>query len=56
MNKTRIVARIVAGAVVSGILLTGVIASPAQARDTGWPTSVSDGSTSDTPKSRRIIG
>ncbi|HSE10416.1 MAG TPA: hypothetical protein VLB29_17270 [Nocardioidaceae bacterium] len=50
MKKTRIVGRIIAGAVTSAILLTGALASPAQAakdsnagggqvqqlRDTGW--------------------
>lgn len=39
MKKTRIVGRIIAGAITSAILLTGALASPAQAvRDTGWPT------------------
>lgn len=37
MNKTRIVGRIIAGAVASALLLTGTLAAPAQAkRDTGW--------------------
>lgn len=35
MNKTRIVARILAGAAASALLLTGGLAAPAQA-DTGW--------------------
>ncbi len=35
MKKTRIVGRIVAGAVASALLLGGMLASPAQA-DTGW--------------------
>ena len=39
MNKTRIAARIIAGAIASAVLLTGALAAPAQAvRDTGWPT------------------
>lgn len=38
MNKTRIAARIIAGAIASAVLLTGALAAPAQAvRDTGWP-------------------
>jgi hypothetical protein len=37
MNKTRIVGRIIAGAVASALLLTGALAAPAQAKkDTGW--------------------
>ena len=51
MTKTRIIARIIAGAAASAVLLTGALASPAQAkggpanngdtqvqqvRDTGW--------------------
>jgi crotonobetainyl-CoA:carnitine CoA-transferase CaiB-like acyl-CoA transferase len=36
MNKTRIVGRIIAGAVTSALLLTGALAAPAQAKDTGW--------------------
>lgn len=38
MKKTRIIARITAGAAASAVLLTGaLVASPAQARsDTGW--------------------
>jgi hypothetical protein len=39
MNKTRIVGRIIAGAVASALLLTGALAAPAQAkRDSGWGT------------------
>lgn len=39
MKKTRIVGRIVAGAVASALLLTGALAAPAQAaRDSGWNT------------------
>lgn len=38
MNKTRIAARIIAGAVASAFLLTGALAAPAQAKDTGWGT------------------
>ena len=47
MNKTRIAARIVAGAIVSAVLLTGTLAAPAQAKnDTGWNgTSVKDTTT-----------
>lgn len=33
MNKTRIAARIIAGAVASAVLLTGALAAPAQAKD-----------------------
>lgn len=35
MKKTRIVGRIIAGAVASALLLGGTFAAPAQA-DTGW--------------------
>lgn len=35
MKKTRIVGRIIAGAVASALLLGGTLAAPAQA-DTGW--------------------
>lgn len=35
MNKTRIVARIIAGAAASALLLTGIATAPAQA-DSGW--------------------
>lgn len=35
MKKTRIVARIIAGAAASALLLTGIAAAPAQA-DSGW--------------------
>jgi hypothetical protein len=39
MNKTRIVGRIIAGAVASALLLTGALAAPAQAKkDSGWGT------------------
>ncbi len=41
MKKTRIVGRISAGAIASAVLLTGALASPAQAaKDTGWPMGV----------------
>ena len=37
MKKTRIIARFIAGAAASAVLLTGALASPAQAaKDTGW--------------------
>jgi hypothetical protein len=37
MKKTRIIARIIAGAAASAVLLTGALASPAQAaKDSGW--------------------
>ena len=44
MKKTRIIARIAAGAAASAVLLSGaLVASPAQAaRDTGWTTTVVD--------------
>lgn len=35
MKKTRIVARIIAGAAASALLLTGIATAPAQA-DSGW--------------------
>lgn len=40
MKKTRIIARIIAGAAASAVLLTGALASPAQAKDTGWTTTL----------------
>jgi hypothetical protein len=36
MNKKRIVGRIIAAAAASALLLTGALAAPAQAKDTGW--------------------
>jgi hypothetical protein len=36
MKKTRILGRIVAGALASALLLGGALAAPAQAKDTGW--------------------
>jgi hypothetical protein len=36
MKKTRIVGRIIAGAIASAVLLTGALAAPAQAKDSGW--------------------
>lgn len=36
MNKTRIVARIAAGAATAALILAGLAAGPAQAKDTGW--------------------
>ncbi|HEX6246826.1 MAG TPA: hypothetical protein VFZ64_03055 [Nocardioidaceae bacterium] len=45
MNKMRIVGRIVAGALASAVLLTGALAAPAQAKDTGWPKSAPEDST-----------
>ena len=37
MNKTRIVARIIARAMASAVILTGALAAPAQAaKDSGW--------------------
>lgn len=58
MNKTRYAARIIAGALASAVLLSGALAAPAQAKDTGWPTGVvaEDGGSTDTPKNRRILG
>ncbi len=38
MKKTRIIGRIIAGAVASAVLLTGALAAPAQAKDSGWGT------------------
>ncbi len=38
MNKTRIAARIIAGAVASAVLLTGALAAPAQAKDSAGST------------------
>jgi hypothetical protein len=37
MNKTRIVARIIAGTLASAVLAIGTLAAPAQAKDSGWP-------------------
>lgn len=37
MKNTRIVARIIAGAIVATALLGGTVAAPAEAKDTGWP-------------------
>ena len=36
MNKTRIAARIIAGALASAVLAVGALSAPAQAADTGW--------------------
>jgi hypothetical protein len=36
MKKTRIVGRIIAGAVASALLLGGTLAAPVETDDTGW--------------------
>jgi len=36
MKKTRIVARIIAGAAATAVLVTGALAMPAEAKDSGW--------------------
>ena len=45
MNKTRIAARIIAGAIASAVLLTGALAAPAQAKDSGWNPTAKDSKT-----------
>jgi hypothetical protein len=45
MKKTRIAARIIAGAIASAVLLTGALAAPAQAKDSGWNPTFKDNKT-----------